>query len=134
MARHHSEEMIELLAAHATTLGDAPMEDVIRGYVRAMLAAHAHNPALHRALVHQAMHIGVDQLLDMQTRGVELVEGWLSTRRAQIAPTNLRLAAYIMVTTVEGITHSVALEHPELLADPSLLDEVVALLVRYLQA
>ena len=44
----------------------------------------------------------------------------------------LVIAAFILVASIESITHRAALFSPERLRDPRLIDEAVALVTRYL--
>jgi tetracycline repressor-like protein len=64
-----------------------------------------------------------------------LLRGYLEAHRSDIA--DLDIAAFILATTVEALTHSAVLRHPDILADEkavTFLDEVTRLVLRYLRA
>ena len=132
VAKEHCNEMLGLLAETVQELGDAPIDLAVRTYVRAMLRAHAVDPALHRVLIHQVMHIGLDHFHEIDAAANALVRAYLVQHADEITPTNHDVAAFLLVTSVEAITHVAALERPELLASKALEDEVVAFVLRYL--
>ncbi len=132
LAQRHSEEMIGLLADLANGITELPLPEAVRRFVRVMLKAHSANPDLHRALVHQVLHVGFEQMSSLQAQATGLVRGYLEWYRDDLLPKNLDIASYVLVTTVEGLTHGAVLENPALLDDPAFEEEVVALVVRYL--
>jgi len=132
MQQRHSSEMLGLLGEMAADLGAAPVEDAVRAFVRTMFAAHASNPSLHRALVQQVMHVGFDKLRDLQQQAIRLVRAYLEANSERLVPQNLDMAAHVLVTTVDSLTHAAVLEEPILLTDPAYEAEVVDLVVRYL--
>ena len=67
----------------------------------------------------------------MQDRAISIVRVYLEVHKDEILPKNLDMAAYILVTTTEAITHS-ALLGGRVLEQTPLEDELVALVLRYL--
>jgi len=130
VARRHSEEMMEVLQRHVFELGDAPIAGAVRAYVRAMVEAHAVDPALHSALVQQVLHLGMQHLEEPQLRARALVRAWLERHQDQVLPTDLDAASFVLVAAVEAVTHGAVIYEPGLLG--ALEDEVVALVLRYL--
>jgi Tetracyclin repressor-like, C-terminal domain len=61
-----------------------------------------------------------------------MVAGLLATRKAELAIEDPDLAAFVLVSAIEAITHRAALFSPELLRDPRLVDEACAMVRRYL--
>jgi hypothetical protein len=54
--------------------------------------------------------------------------------RREIVPKDLDLAAFIVVTTIESLTHAAVLARPDLLEREELVDEIAACVERYLGA
>ena len=65
-----------------------------------------------------------------------IMRAYLQRHRDEIRAVDVGLAAFVSVTTVEALTHSAVLHHPEVLADErvgALVDEVTRLVVGYLR-
>lgn len=113
-------------------LGDP--EQTIRGVLRALIQTKQAQPELTRVLYEQIPRSGqFDQVERWQHRAQELIQAHLETRRAQIRPQNLELAAYMLVQTFHGVTTHAVLYHPELLRGDQLLEELIELVLRYLR-
>jgi AcrR family transcriptional regulator len=132
LVQNHCEEMLGLLARSSSTLAEAPLAVAVRTYVRSMLAAHAVDPALHQVLVTEVLHLGMDYVHQMEARARDIVRGYLELKQHEILPRDLDVAAFVLVASVEATTHRAVLEKPEYLRSPSLEDEIVALVLRYL--
>jgi AcrR family transcriptional regulator len=128
----HAEKMVGLLEDSVRTLIDTPLRKAVREYVKSVLATHRMEPQLHAALVQQALHVGIDVISEVQERACAIVRVYLEQHREEILPTNLEMAAHMLVTTVESVIHGTLLHHPELIESPSFEREVVALILRYL--
>ena len=110
----------------------APIDVAVRTYVRAMLKAHAVDPALHQALMSQVLANGLEHFRELDAAAHLLVRSYLEQHKEHIVVKDLDLAAFVLVTSVEAITHVAAGERPELLASGALEDEVSAFVLRYL--
>ncbi len=65
-----------------------------------------------------------------------LVRGYLEAHRDEIEVADPDLAAFVVVTVVEALTHAAVLRRPDLLTDPKarlFVDDVTRLLVGYLR-
>jgi hypothetical protein len=124
--------MRELLVKVAHDYRDAPIAAATRHFVRGMLAAHALDPALHRALLQQLLQLGLAQFHEEQAEVRGLVEAWLTLRGAELQVDNPRVTAFVVVAAVESVIHAAVLDEPALLADPAFEEEVVRLVLRYL--
>ena len=66
-----------------------------------------------------------------------LFRGYLEAHRSEIDVADLDLAAFILVTTVEALTHAAVLHRADVLADEKkvgeFVDEVTRLVLRYLR-
>lgn len=133
LVRRHSERMLDLLRATTENLATAPIPDVVRTYVGAMVAAHAVDPALHRVLIPQLMALGLHHLDEFQRPVLAIVRAWLELHRHEILPKNLDVAAFVLVASVEAATHGAYLDVAIPEPDPDALrEEVSALVLRYL--
>jgi hypothetical protein len=66
-----------------------------------------------------------------------LFRGYLEAHRNEIDVADLDLAAFILVTTVEALSHSAVLHRPDILTDDNaggFVEEVTGLVLRYLRA
>lgn len=135
LAEHHMQAMLSQLMRMAESLADAPLEDAVRAYVRAMLAAHAVDPELHRVLTEQVPRIaGLDRVREVQAEAETVVQAYLEGHRDRLRPKDLRVATFVIVTSVEAVTHAAVLDRPEALDDEEFADEVTELVLRYLLA
>jgi AcrR family transcriptional regulator len=128
----HIEKMAEVLRAAFPRLATVPIDQAAEELVRLMVAAHSVEPALHKVFVEQVPRIGkLERVQDIEREMTGLVRAYLEPRRSQLAVTDLDLAAFIVVGTVESLTHAAVLSRPELLGEP-FVTEVSGLVVRYL--
>lgn len=129
--RHH-EEMIALLQTATMEMLHEPIQVAVRAYVRAMLEAHAVNPRLHKALVQQVLHLGWEYLRELLDIACQIVETYLAQHREKILPQNLKMAAFVLVSSVESVTHTAILEAQDTLDIELLEAELCDLILRYL--
>jgi len=128
----HAEAMLTLVTEHLSGRVEAPVEEVVRELIRAMIEAHRVEPELHRVFAEQIpMHV-FTRMRDMEVRITELLEAALLARRGSIRALDPRLAAFILGRAVEAITHAATLDHPERL-DEALVGELTLLVTRYLE-
>jgi AcrR family transcriptional regulator len=134
LVERHVAEMLAVVEAALPRWRTAPLRRVVREMVETMLAAHAVDPKLHRVLVEQVPRIGsLEQIADVERRFESLARAGLEARRRELRPKRLDLAAFVVVRTVEALTHAAVLDRPETLGDAALVDEVTELLARYLE-
>ena len=129
--RHH-EEMIGLLQSTILEMGDAPIPVAVRTYVTAMLEAHALNPQLHQALTQQVLHLGWHYIRELTMAACSVVKVYLEMHKNEILPQNLDVAAFVLVSAVESVTHATLLDGEDGIPTDVLVDEVCALILRYL--
>jgi AcrR family transcriptional regulator len=131
--RHLREMMAVFESLVPPNVADAPLEEGIHALVKAALDAHAAEPALHRVLTAQAMRIGeLDFIVETEKMLVALVAGLLR-QRSDLRDVDPELAAWIIVRTVEALTHSAVLDRPELLERPELGAEITHLVLAYVK-
>ncbi len=130
----HSQEMLGTLESRAAMHGPAaPLRAMVRDVVHAMIEAHRVDPKLHRVLMEQVPRVGaLKRLSELDDRALALIRAYLELRRLEIRPKNLKLAAFLMSSLVEAVTHGAVLMHPEYLVDEALIDETTEVICRYL--
>lgn len=133
LIERHTEQVQGAILSELKRAQQLPMAQVIRAVVGLALEAHAIDPELHRVLTEQMPNAGrLAKLRELDAITQRIVAGILAARRDEIAIRDPDLAAFILVSTIEGIAHSAILFGPERLRDPRLLDETCALVERYL--
>ena len=129
----HVDAMQSLALAELTRVAQLPMPEAIRSVIDAMIRAHAVSPELHRVLTEQVPRVGrMAKLREIEAITHRMVAGLLASRKAELAIGDPDMAAFVLVSAIEAITHRAALFAPELLRDPRLVDETCAMVRRYL--
>jgi AcrR family transcriptional regulator len=129
----HVEHMTSLCLAELTRVARLPMPEAIRSVIEVMIRAHAVHPELHRVLTEQVPRVGrMAKLREIEAIVERMVAGLLAARKAELAIDDPEMAAFVLVSAIEAITHRAALLSPELFRDPRLVDETCAMVRRYL--
>ena len=135
LCERHVTQMFAVCEEKLLELQDAPMDLAAREIVRAILRAQSVNPKLHRILIQQVPRVGQLRNVDgLQERFSVMVRGYLESRRKEVRPKNLELAVFALVHAVEAVAHAAVLERPDYLIDGELADELVEMVLRYIQA
>jgi AcrR family transcriptional regulator len=130
----HTGEMMDLVRTSLVRVANLPLADAARELVRVMIDAHRIEPKLHRVLVEQAPRVGNMEAIErVDEDALSLVRAYLEAHPDEVRVTDLGMAAFLAVSSVEAMTHIAVLRRPELLEDPRFVDEVAALVVRYLR-
>lgn len=130
----HMEEMMGVVRASLLRVAQMPLADAARELVRVMIDAHRIEPKLHRVLVEQIPRVGnMNHLERVDEEAMALVRAYLEAHRDEVHVDDLDMASFLAVSSVEAMTHIAVLRRPELLEDPRFVDEVSALVVRYLR-
>lgn len=134
LLERHVSKMLGLLSKHATELIGAPMEDAVTSYVRVVLETHQIAPRLHHVLTLQAIDLDLSALADWEAQARKMVQGYLETRRDDIVPDDLEMAAFVLVHSVEAVVHRAIIKEDDVSAIPwdRLEKELKALILRYL--
>ncbi len=130
----HMDEMMAMVRASIVRVAEMPIRDAARELVRVMIDAHKIDPQLHRVLVEQIPRVGnMEEVERVGDEATKLVHAYLESRRDEIDVEDVELAAFLAVSCVEAMTHVAVIRRPKLLHDPRFVDEVAALVVRYLE-
>ena len=133
LIERHVETMTSLALGELTRVARLPVGEAIRSVIEVMISAHAVHPELHRVLTEQVPRVGrMAKLAEIEALVQRMVAGLLAARRDELAIADPDMAAYVLVSAIEAITHRAALFSPELLRDPRLIDETCTMVRRYL--
>ncbi len=134
LCQRHINQMIELLARQLQNTLGKPLEDAIPEIVKAMLEAHALEPELHRVFLEQApFFIASDSARALEERTLTVVKLYLEHHKDEIQCDDLEMAAFIIVQTVESLTHRAVLHQQAMLNNPLFVEEVSRMLMAYLK-
>jgi AcrR family transcriptional regulator len=129
----HMHKMMEVVRESFLRVAELPLADAARELARVMIEAHRIEPKLHRVLVEQIPRVGnLEHIEKVDNEAMALVRAYLEAHRDEIGVADLDTAAFIAVTCVEALTHAAVFRRVELLDDPRFVDEVAAVVVRYL--
>jgi AcrR family transcriptional regulator len=133
----HTQELSEVTRSALVKMAARPIEVATREFVSVAIDAHRVNPKLHGVLAEQIPRVGRLENIEANVRdGYALVRGYLEAHRDEIDVADLDLAAFVVVTVVEALTHAAVLRRPDVLADKKarqFVDDVTRLVVRYLR-
>jgi len=135
LMERHVHEMYAVLEGELARLSSLPLRPAVRELVGLMIRAHAIQPKLHRVFAEQVPRVGrLQRVVAVERRFETLVQNVLRGLDGRMRPRNLELAAFVVIQTVEALTHAAVLYHPDKLATDEFAEEVVELVVRYLAA
>jgi AcrR family transcriptional regulator len=133
----HTQQLSQVVRDTFLKVVSRPIEIAARELVKAAIDAHHVDPKLHRVLDEQVPRTGQLENIDAVVRNAcALFRSYLEAHRSEIDIADLDLAAFILVTTIEALTHSAVLHRPDILADDKageFVDEVTRLVLRYLR-
>jgi AcrR family transcriptional regulator len=133
----HNQAIMRVVHAALAEIAAQPIEPAVRRLVAVAIEAHRIDPKLHRVLAEQIPRTG--RLADVEAFNREtfgLFRGYLEHHGDELAMTDLDLATFVSVTTIEALAHNVVLHASGPLSDETvttLIDEATRLVVGYLQ-
>lgn len=129
----HMEEMTAALSSQLEDLGDKPPEEVVREVIGAMIAAHQVEPKLHAVLTEQIPRVGrLEKVVQINREVGTLVRAYLETVRERLLVKDLDAATFILVSTVEVVTHAMVIDGAPRHSTATIVEELTALVCRYL--
>jgi hypothetical protein len=75
----------------------------------------------------------MERIEAVDDEAIALVRAYLDAHRDEVGVEDLDMAAFLAVSCVEAMTHVAVLRRPELLSDPCFVDEITAMVARYLE-
>ncbi len=137
----HSQEMVKIVESKLTNFNGSPVEIAITEIIKAVIAAHAIDPRLHRVLNEEIPQSARSQQMQKAEERIgELLRGYLSRwvnspnqRLSEcVRPQNIDMTVFILSRTVESLCHSAVLESPSFVSDSRFVREVADLILQYL--
>jgi AcrR family transcriptional regulator len=133
----HTQEVSQVTRNALFKVAARPIEVAAREFVSVAIDAHRVNPKLHGVLAEQIPRVGrLDNIEANVREGYALVRGYLEAHRDEIDIADLDLAAFVLVTVVEALTHAAVLRRPDILTGDKarqFVDDVTRLVIRYLR-
>jgi AcrR family transcriptional regulator len=133
----HTQQVSQVTRNAVVKMAASPIEVAAREFVSLGIEGHRVNPKLHAVLSEQIPRVGRLENIEASLReGYTLVRGYLEAHRDEIDVADLDLAAFVLVTVVEALTHAAVLRRPDILTGDrarQFVDDVTRLVVRYLR-
>lgn len=108
-------------------------EQTVTAVVRGLAQLYRACPGLHRVLTIEGLRVAqADRVHAFDLRVIEIVRHFLQASSAPMRPKNLDAAAFVVVQAVRATMLACLLERPPGLDEPSLIQEVVDLVLCYL--
>lgn len=132
----HRREIMRVVRRAMADVETLPIKPAVRRLVAAAVDGHRVNPQLHRVLAEHTPHLaGAPNLEAFNAEAHALFQAFLDRHREELRPVDTALAAFVCVTSIEGITHTAVVHRPDVLSDDALdalVDEATQLVLRYL--
>lgn len=134
LAERHLERTFAATMQEVGDKRDAPVPELLRAIVDALVQAHQAEPRLHRVIFEEAR---LDasfrrRLDDLEGKAMQIARELIEERCAELAIDNPHIASLLVVQILEAVTHSMVVRHPDVLRSSEFREELVALLVAYL--
>jgi AcrR family transcriptional regulator len=133
----HNRQLMKIGRDALAEVAAQPLAVGVRRLVEAAVEGHRVDPKLHRVLAEQIPRVGA--LKDIEVFNgdfYDLFEAYLERHRDELRALDLRLAAFVCVTSIEALTHTAVLHRAEFLSDAAveaLVDEATRLTLGYLR-
>ena len=133
----HNADLMQVVRGALVDVAALPVKDAMRRMVTVAIDAHRIDPELHRVLAEQIPRTGrLEKVAAFNREYYSLFRAYLEAHKNELRTTDLELAAYVCVTSIEALTHTAVLHRSDILSDEGverLVDEVTRLVVRYLR-
>ena len=131
----HNRQVMQAVQGELAEALNQSMEEAVRMLVSVAVKAHRIDPKLHRALTEQIPRVGRLENVEFFNRQYYvLFENYLKSRRGELSVTDLGLAAFVCVTSIEALTHTAVLHRKMVSAEEvdALIEQGTRLVVGYL--
>ena len=133
----HQREIMQTVRSELAGVLTEPVEQAVRKLVTVAVKAHRVDPKLHRVLAEQIPRVGkLEKLETFNAENYTLFRTYLERHRDELIVTDLELASFVCVTSIEALTHNAVLHHSKTLSDEAmeaLAEETARLVIRYLK-
>lgn len=134
LRRRHAEAMRATILQLAGPAASAPVPEAVRSFIHAVMQAHRIDPQLHRILAQEAPRTDfADSRGDIDHDLRNVVCALLTSRRDEILPTDLALAAAMLVRLTDALIHAAVIDNMLDASAQAVEDEIVRVVLRYLQ-
>jgi len=131
----HLESTTRQLRQEAARVAALPVERAVQRFVELMFESHRVDPELHRVFAEQLPRVGDFAKLEaLADEHAALIQAYLAAHASEVVPQNHALTAFILVTTVEALTHRAVMMRPRKHAEAELVAEISRLVNGYLVA
>jgi AcrR family transcriptional regulator len=131
----HQQEIMQLVRGELAQAANQRIAQGVRTLVTMAVEAHRIDPKLHRVLAEQIPRVRrLEKVETFNRENYAFFRAYLESHREEIRATDLELAAFVCVTSIEALTHTAVLHH-EIVSDEAteaLIDEATRLVVGYL--
>jgi AcrR family transcriptional regulator len=133
LSRRHVTQVLKLIFGEIEALMGTSIRVGARRLIRLMLDVHRQDPQLHAAIYASHPDLGARaQLMQMEAEVMGMARSYLERHRDELVVDDLDRATFVVVTTVESLTHDAALRRPELLESEGFVEDVTRLILGYL--
>src|SRR5262249_24088060 len=133
LIQRHFDDVMRVFRENIAETASRSVPDAVAHVVRSMIAAQSAHADLHRVLDEQVPKVGqLAKLRTLRAEAAAMVRAFLETRKGELVVRDLDLAAFMIVHTVDSLVSVGVNEAPEYLAGDRLVNEMTALLTRYL--
>lgn len=134
LRRRHAEAMRTTILQLAGPAASAPLPEAVRSFIHAVMQAHRIDPQLHRILAQEAPRTDfADSRGDIDHDLRNAVHALLHSRSSEILPTDLPLAAAMLVRLTDALIHAAVIDNTLDATPQAVEDEIVRVVLRYLQ-
>lgn len=132
----HNQQIMQVVRRALAEVASQPIAKAVRRLVTVAIEAHRIDPKLHRVLAEQIPRTGALENVEAFNRETyALLRTYLEGHRGEIRVTDLGLATFVCVTSIEALAHNAVLRSESLSEElmGTLVDEATRLVVGYLQ-
>ncbi len=132
----HNRQIMQVVRRALAEVASQPIAKAVRRLVTVAIEAHRIDPKLHRVLAEQIPRTGALENVEAFNRETyALLRTYLEAHRGEIRVTDLGLATFVCVTSIEALAHNAVLRSESLPEElmGTLVDEATRLVVGYLQ-
>jgi AcrR family transcriptional regulator len=133
LSRRHVAQVLTLIFAEVDALAGTNLRVGARRLIQLMIDIHRQDPELHSAIEASHPRLGARaQLAQVKAQVMATALAYLESHRAELVVDDLDRASFVVVTTIEALTHEAAFCRPDLLERAALVDDLTRLVLGYL--
>lgn len=133
LVEEHARQIIACIEAALGKVDGADPRQVLRAVIHAGIEAHRLDAPLHKVLTEQVPRVGrIEVAMNTSKILTERLAAFLTIHRAQLGGRDPQMAAFVVETAVEALTHRAVIERHESLAAGDIEAEAVELVMAYL--